>query len=528
MLSEFSDESLLVFALWVTTMLVLWNLHRYAKFLNKKRMVATIAAISFLFFAIAWGLDYKNKRAAQKYTNRIAIYAMPVLDDDAALQLQPESIAIAEIAREFIEIDSSNGFEVYPLDGLYESLNRDSVAHPEYLHCVANQIGYPYFVVGAIQKNDSSSVCRFSVYQAQNDSPLLASEITYPNGNVEKSARLLANEICTVLGSQPSGNISLIAVEPRYYEMRLANLNGDRKKAREAVLALIEEDSTDTNAWKFLADLDFRASELLDLSKKDRVRKVALLSKKLARLSDRDSTDATLARLAGAGYYWQEKFNEAAFYTLRAYRQSVFEDSRIYNQLAKLHFSRYRPLGFLNEVEIYNKSLVCNPGNLDAVLELAAVQIQLKQTVKAQQLLEKYHAIFPDNPRLLRSLGEIYVARGLPTKIFETYEKILQQNPNDADAFYNLGIYYYNSDDTLNAVKFFKKAVTVGNHLNSRLYLAKIAEKQNNIAEAVQYLRERIRLKTSDDDTYAEEARRHLYELMLALGKIDSTGKVIK
>jgi tetratricopeptide (TPR) repeat protein len=528
MLPELSHDSLLVFALWLTAMLVLWNLYRYADFLSRKKMVATIAAISFLFFAIAWGLDYKDKRTTQKYGNRIAIYAMPISDGDSPVQLQSESIAMAEIAREFIAIDSSNGYRAYPLDWLYVSLNRDSVAHPEYLRRVANRIGYPYFVVGAIQKKDSSSLCRFKVFQAQKDTPLLASEIVYPNGNVEKGARLLAAKICSALGGQPSENITLIAVQPRYYEMRLANLHGDRGKARQIALALIEEDSTNTNAWKFLAESDFRASELLDLSKNDRVRKVARLSQKLARLSDLDSTDATLARLAGAGYYWQEKFNEAAFYTLRAYRQSAFEDSRIYNQLAKLHYSRYRPLGFLNEVEIYNKALQCNPGDLDAVLELAAVRIQLKQTVQAQQLLEKYHAIFPDNPRLLRSLGEIYVARGLPKKIFATYEKILQHNPNDADAYYNLGIYYYNSEDVHTAVKFFKKAIKVGNHLNSRLYLAKIAEKQKKISEAITYLRERIRLKTGDEDAYAEEARRHLYELMLVLGKIDSTGKVIE
>ncbi|MFQ5629963.1 MAG: tetratricopeptide repeat protein, partial [bacterium] len=239
-------------------------------------------------------------------------------------------------------------------------------------------------------------------------------------------------------------------------------------------------------------------------------------------------TDAALARLAANGYYWREKFNEAAVYTLRAFRNSAYGDSKVLNQLAKLHFSRYRPLGFLNEIEIYTRSLHYNPGDIEAALELAAVQIQLKQTVKAQELLETYCRIFPDNLRLLRSLGEIYVVRGLSSKIFTTYEKILEYDPKDADAYYNLGIYYFNSEDTLNASKFFQKAIKVGNHLNSRLYLAKIAEKQNKIDDAIAFLRERIRLKTGEDDVYAEEARRHLLEIMLTLGKIDSTGKVVE
>ena len=196
--------------------------------------------------------------------------------------------------------------------------------------------------------------------------------------------------------------------------------------------------------------------------------------------------------------------------------------------MAKLHFSRYRPLHYLNEIEIYSQSLQYNPGDIQAALELAAVQIQLKQTVKAQELLEKYCRIFPANLRLLRSLGEIYVVRGLPSKIFATYEKILQQNPNDADAYYNLGIYYFNSEDTLNASRFFKKAIKVGNHLNSRQYLAKIAEKRNRMDDAIAYLRQRIRLKTGEHDVYAEEARRHLLEIMMALGRIDSTGKVVE
>ncbi|MDQ7051953.1 MAG: hypothetical protein Q9P14_03285 [candidate division KSB1 bacterium] len=67
----------------------------------------------------------------------------------------------------------------------------------------------------------------------------------------------------------------------------------------------------------------------------------------------------------------------------------------------------------------------------------------------------------------------------------------------------------------------------LGNHRDSRLYLAKIAEKHGRLEEAIEYLRQRIRLKTGENDVYAEEARRHLFELMVALGKVDSTGRVL-
>ncbi len=248
---------------------------------------------------------------------------------------------------------------------------------------------------------------------------------------------------------------------------------------------------------------------------------------RLAGLSDADSTNAELARLAAEFFVWREKFNEAALYALRAYRHAPL-NSKVVALLARLHYSRYRPLGFFNEEEIYRRALALNPGDVQARLEFAAVELQLYKTVEAQKLLEEALRINPNHVGILNALGQIYVSRGLTRKIFATYQKILELQPRNAEAFYNLGIYYYHSGDDSTAERFFTRAVELGNHRDSRLYLAKIAEKHGDLQRAIHYLQERIRLKTGDNDVFAEEARRHLFNLMLALGKVDSTGRVLE
>ncbi|MFQ5631225.1 MAG: hypothetical protein ACE5I1_20835, partial [bacterium] len=310
MFSEISDDSLFLFVLWITALLVLWNMHRYANFLTRKKMVATIAAISFLFFAIAWELDYQGRLDTKKYSKSVAIFAMPVAETGKSLCLQPESIAIAELAGIAITADTSNGFRAYPLDWLYEALHPDSAANTDYMQRVAVRLKYPYFAIGFLQNGKDTNTCRYSLFKAGKTEPLLQSQFTYPALEVESAAMQLAHGISQALDIKVQPSSATEAVSHEYAEMRLVFLLGDREKAREMALAMIDDDSTKVEAWKCLAQLSFSAPDLVELDRKARQRKLAKLTEMLANLSDLDTTDATLARLAANGYYWREKFNE--------------------------------------------------------------------------------------------------------------------------------------------------------------------------------------------------------------------------
>jgi tetratricopeptide (TPR) repeat protein len=98
--------------------------------------------------------------------------------------------------------------------------------------------------------------------------------------------------------------------------------------------------------------------------------------------------------------------------------------------------------------------------------------------------------------------------------VIEIYNKILDIDPHNADAYYNLGIYYFNSGDIANAERFFSTAVEINDHLNSHLYLGHIFESKGMLAEAIAEYRIRIRHKRGPKDPYAEEARKRIFQLM--------------
>jgi tetratricopeptide (TPR) repeat protein len=218
-------------------------------------------------------------------------------------------------------------------------------------------------------------------------------------------------------------------------------------------------------------------------------------------------------------YIRLEKWNEAERALLQARRREP-TDSEIYLLLGQLHVSRLEPLGFRTELDLYEYARRLNPINIDAGLAAAEYLLLESREKEALNLLEELRRLNPNHPGVLMSLGRIYIVKGDAVKIFEVYERILALQPNNADAYYNLGIAYYNRDDFENAVKLFERAIALNNHPDARMYLAQICERQGQIDKAIAYLRERIKLSRGDDDKIAAEARRHLYEILLARGEI--------
>lgn len=523
--STLAVHSLMLLAVWALVLLVLWQLHRHADFLPGRKMVATIAAISFLCLSIFGVMAFRYWKDYQIGQRRLVVFAFPFFDDTNPPVLQPESVALADLAVQAIQADTAVSLRIYPLDAIYPPMEPDSLVSLNYLKTTAVRLPLPHFVLGSLTASDGQHRLDWKLYAGRGPQILRQGIVTYGAREWNKAAMTLATELGAVFGIKPIAPAIHRQPRPDYYRFRLAMIQQDWQRAEQIAHHMLRSDSTDVLAWQCAAEIALREARLLPLSVEERRQQLSSLTKQLATLSDGDTTNATLARLAATGYYWCEKFNPGALYLLRAFRHAQC-DARIFDLLAKFHFTRYRPLGFFNEAELYTQALRCNPADISAVLDLAAAYVQLKETPKAQALLESYVEIYPENVALLHALGQIYVLRGLALKIFATYERILQRHPDDPDALYNLGIYYFNNEDTLTAMRFFQRAIQAGNHLNSRLYLARIAEKQSRLDDAIRYLRERIRLKTGVDDAYAEEARRHLFDLMRALGKIDSTGRV--
>ena len=111
-------------------------------------------------------------------------------------------------------------------------------------------------------------------------------------------------------------------------------------------------------------------------------------------------------------------------------------------------------------------------------------------------------------------LGKMYIIKNDIVNIIRIYEKILEIAPDYSEAYYNLGIAYYNNKQMHEAEGFFRKAIDKGNHPDSYFYLGVIYKEKQETDRAIQCFRERIRLKTGTNDTFAEEARKHLQQLL--------------
>ncbi len=519
---ELNYDYLIPIFIWIVAMLVLWNLHRYAGFLNRRNYLLTLLALTL--FAVA-GIGYIAKTDHPSRQTRL-VAVLPFISESPERTLTPDGVLLAYHASRLAATALDSPFVIAPLEWPFEPANPDSAVYPEYWRRLARAIRYDYYSIGELSRRGDAIDVRLRLFARGQNKPVAETAFALERDRLTSGAGQAAQWLVRALTGREWQPPPVRPLPPKFYEAYLRFLLRDRAEAARLLKPLFQKYADNRDIVALFAKVEFADTALVPMETRKREVRLQDLSERLANLSDRDTTDLELARLAGEAFLWREKFNEAAVYILRAYRHAHCH-SKVLNLLARLHFTRYRPLGFFNEVDIYKKSLQCNPGDVQALLELAAVYMQLYRTVDAQKLLESALRINPNHPDILNALGQIYVSRGLTQKIFTTYQKILELQPRNPVAFYNLGIYYYHSGDDSTARRFFERAIQLGNHRDSRLYLAKIAEKQGRLEEAIEYLRQRIRLKTGENDVYAEEARRHLFELMVALGKVDSTGRVL-
>ena len=111
-------------------------------------------------------------------------------------------------------------------------------------------------------------------------------------------------------------------------------------------------------------------------------------------------------------------------------------------------------------------------------------------------------------------LGTIYMSQNDLLNSLEIYQKVTELDPGNGEVYYNLGIVYYQQKDYNMAIKFFEHAIKSIDHVDSHLYLAYIYEQQKDMNRAITHLRTRIAKRSGRDDKFAEEARKHLFQIM--------------
>ncbi|WP_339871862.1 tetratricopeptide repeat protein [uncultured Brevundimonas sp.] len=136
------------------------------------------------------------------------------------------------------------------------------------------------------------------------------------------------------------------------------------------------------------------------------------------------------------------------------------------------------------------KTLVAQPANYDALLELGRAHIARGQAFYGIAALEQARALRPDDWRPLSLLGAAYQQVRRPEDARLAWNEGLRLSPDNPDILNNVAIGWLTAGDPAAAETLLRRAVAQpGASLQVRLNLAMAMGLQNKIAEAEQMLR---------------------------------------
>ena len=229
--------------------------------------------------------------------------------------------------------------------------------------------------------------------------------------------------------------------------------------------------------------------------------------------------DWSLVHLLEGKYYilmeiWS-KAQESLFKSFHLYPN----DDALYVALSRLHPSRLRKIGFYSIRQTLNRAIFMNPASIPGHLFLADALYRQQDLAGAEKTYRDLLAFNPNLKDALMELGKFDINRARYAKAGQIFKGILKRDSTDADAIYNLGIISYLKGNPDQAIRYFQKALEKGNIINAYLYLSKIYEQKGDRNKAIAYLRKRIHTQLGPNDSFAEEARKHLVFLLNKKGK---------
>jgi tetratricopeptide (TPR) repeat protein len=525
------EGSILLLIVWGFAVFLLWNLYHFSRAFRQTTFVI-LAGLATA--ALAGGIMYWRSHHNQPLPDgRTGVLIFPFVEktgNGSAGMISAGGLAIADLIGERLQQATPTPFYRIPPAALLGAANHDSIIYIDYVLRFAKTAGLPVIGFGVYQETPSLAANHRASLSADirlfdfRQNPLRETRLQLPEqiSNRRELADAAAQSILKIYGKQ---NDKALAAEwqfqtdtdllQRYYSAKLALALNQTESAVQQAQALWQADTSRAPLTGLYAQALRAQLRLQNATQREWEKSLPIFQRAAAR----DSLRSDSARLLGEVYIRLKKWNEAERALLLARRREP-TDSEIYLLLAQLHHSRFRPLGFENELELYQYARALNPINLQAGLAEADYLWRENREKQAIEILEHWLKLNPNHLEALMSLGRIYIANGNQAKIFEIYGRILKLAPDNAGAYYNLGIVYYHAQDDDNAIKFFERAIQLDNHAEAQLYLASIYQRRGELERAMHYLRERIRLSRGDDDPYAAEARRQLYSILLGRGEI--------
>ncbi len=406
----------------------------------------------------------------------------------------------------------------YPLDWSFDAAPFDSTSNVFYLKSFGRRIGLDYMISEKmLSKSEDGYWVVLSLYDLKKDTCLFQQSsclpYTRPRSFFEQALLKISNAISVKLDMPVDFETMPFSLWEsygwgRYYQV-MGNFHEAERYFRRGSGMSFEQ----TDFMKGLVNaLLMKALHLQTESKftEDIYLEAADI---LRQIIEKDSTDGQAFGLLGRLYVQSERWNQAEK-ALHEALNRVEDDPWVYFNLSRLHPSRYNESGYKNKEQLLEKALYLNPVFEQAWLALGDELYFQNRPDEAEEAYLKLLDIHPKSLDALLALGKIYVFRNDVLNIVRVYEKVLQLSPQNPDAFYNLGIAYYNDEKRDEAIRLFQRAIEINDHIDSHYYLGVIFSEKGDSIQAIDYFRNRVRLKKGYDDPFAEEARKHLGQLL--------------
>lgn len=154
-------------------------------------------------------------------------------------------------------------------------------------------------------------------------------------------------------------------------------------------------------------------------------------------------------------------------------------------------------------VESYRKEIEVSPDKqVNLLMHVASVQLEMAKTQpaaldQARATLEQILAAEPNNTSALSQLADIYRQKGDRAKQEETYRRLVEADPTNADVtFFNLGAIAINANRREEAAANFRKALEINpKHAEAHLQLAYCLVGMGKMAEALPHFEQYLALE---------------------------------
>lgn len=485
---------------------ILFYLYRTSEFFTFRHFKRSLFYLLILYLLVLTVSILTTK--SEKHFTRIAVMPGDLGNREELIEKWVNAQAISQGLAGNLPDD----YLVYPATWLVEAVEMDSLASPTYCTRFAKSIDLDQLLL--LRENNNTSTLLIQNLKSGTDTTVAAAG--YPD--------LIAKAL-NYLYIKPEENIKTVTDTLLTRAKIYLSLFGKRREYEKA-LDLAEQlyliDSTNIEYRNLLAETQLTAATYYDYQGKPS----GLLKMAALRISERtittyDSSNATAYRLVGEYYVLEEMWAKAEHFLFRSYEKNPYDPKTLF-VLSHLHGSRTAKIGYKGREALLRRAIAINPCFERARIELADYLYFNKWPGQARREIEKLLAIRPNSIEGWLYLGKMAVGESKMDQIISIYNRILEIDPRNVEAFYNLGVYYFNSGDIINATRFFERAIAYGDHLDSHLYLGHIYNQQGEKEKAIAEYRYRIKYKRGFDDPYAEEARKQLYNLTNADSALDA------